>query len=109
MTTNEIIDALYRQKHQIEEHLDDLLARCSTEAERTVIKGSYARAVQQWNDAVNQPLRTNDAQLGTLVSDLTTIQDNITTMIARADDLGTIINTIAKGIGIGAKILTLAK
>jgi DNA anti-recombination protein RmuC len=93
MTTNEIIDALYRQKHQIEEHLDDLLARCSTE----------------WNDAVNQPLRTNDAQLGTLVSDLTTIQDNITTMIARADDLGTIINTIAKGIGIGAKILTLAK
>jgi hypothetical protein len=109
MTSDDIIDALQRQKQQLEEHLPELLPRCQNDADRLALTGAYTRATQQWNNAVNQALRTNNPLLDNLVGDLTTLQDEITGMIARADDLGALLNKIATGITIGSKILMLVK
>ena len=109
MTSDDIIDALQRQKQQLEEHLPELLSRCQNYAERLALTGAYTRATQQWNGAVNQALRTNNPLLDNLVGDLRTLQDEITGMIARADDFGALLNKIATGITIGSKILMLVK
>ena len=109
MTSDDIIEALQRQKQQIEEHLPDLFSQCQNEAERAALTNAYAQATRQWNDAVNRALRINSPLLVKLASDLGTLQDEIAGMIARADDLGAVLNKIATAIMIGSKILMIAK
>jgi hypothetical protein len=109
MTNDDIVDALLRQKQQIEEHLPELLSRCPSDAESAALKNAYGQATQQWNNAVNRALRTNNPALGKLVGDLGALQDEIAGMIARADDFGAILNRITTGIMIGSKILMAAK
>jgi hypothetical protein len=109
MTTEEIIDALLQQKQLLEEHFSDLLAACRNDAERAILRGSYQRATDQWNAAVNATLRTNDPHLRGLIGDLDDVQEDVKTMIAAGDDLAKILNRVAAGIGIGAKIVALVK
>jgi hypothetical protein len=109
MTQDDIIDALQRQKQQLEEQMAVLLPRCQTDAESAALKGSYSRALQQWNEAVNTVLRADDPLMAGFVSDLNSLQDEINDMIAKADDLGAVLSKVATGIGIGAKILALVK
>lgn len=66
MTTHTAIDALQRQKQQLEEYLPQLLPRCQNEAERIALTGAYARATQQWNEACNNDLRTHNSLLDKL-------------------------------------------
>jgi hypothetical protein len=109
MTQDDIMDALQRQKQQLEGQLPSLLSRCQTDPERTVLTSAYARASQQWSEAVNKALRTNNPLLASLVGDLNNLQDDIAAMIAESADFGSLLQKIATGVGIGAKIVALIK
>lgn len=109
MTREYTIDALLQQKLQLQRHLPSLLERCQSDAERATITGAYARAAEQWSEATNRVLRTNRPGLDALVQDLTSLNDEISGMIERADELGALLGKITTGITIGTKILMLIK
>ncbi len=109
MTSDEITDALLQQKQLLEEHFSDLLAACQSDAERAALRGSYQRATDQWNAAVNATLRTDDPLLRGLIGDLNDVQEDVKSLVAAGDDLARILNKITAGIGIGAKIVALLK
>ena len=113
MTSDDIIDALRRQKQQIEEHLPELLSRCQNDAERLALKGGFtASFLPKPRMAINGSGQVVGVRIDPKVvnpEDIETLQDEIAGMIARADDLGALLNKIATGITIGSKILMLVK
>jgi hypothetical protein len=104
---DDAIDALLQQKLWIEENFTRLDAACASDEEKAALRGSYARAVELWNDAETKNLVMNDGEVTGLLTQLAQVRQRIEDDLATLDDVSNVLNHIATGIQVSSSIVRL--
>ena len=104
---DDAIDALLQQKLWIEENFTRLEAACESDEEKAALLGSYARAVELWNDAETKNLVMNDGEVTGLLTQLAQVRRRVEDDLAALEDVSQVLNNIATGIQVGTSIVRL--
>ena len=104
---DDALDALLQQKLWMEENWSRLEAACESDEDRAVLRASYARARDQWSEAETKNLVMNDAEISGLLTQLAQVRKRVEDDMAALAEIGDVLNSIAGGIEVGAKIVRM--
>ena len=104
---DDAIEALLQQKLWIEDNWTRLEGGCKSEEEKAVLRGSYVRARDQYNDAINKSLVMNEGEITGLLDQLVKARKHAEDDLAALAGVADVLDKIAQGVEVGGKILRL--
>ncbi|MGA8111863.1 MAG: hypothetical protein WB974_20645 [Acidobacteriaceae bacterium] len=85
-----------------------LRAACRTQADRDALDQRYAAAENAYLKCVGKTLEDDDATVGALCTQLTTINKHVSTLVTEMGDMNKVLTVLDQALKLGQQVLACA-